>query len=50
VNLRIFSHNTSGPAGQGTDVGRGRDRRAGDRRGVALAIMLGAQLMIIMIG
>jgi hypothetical protein len=48
VNLRIFSHNTSGLAGQGSDVGRGRDRRASARPGVALFVMLGAQLMIIL--
>jgi hypothetical protein len=41
VNLRIFPHSTSRLADRGTDV-------RGARPGIALAIMLGAQLMIIL--
>src|SRR6185437_424635 len=48
VNLRIFPHRTSRLAGRGADVRDTRDRRPGTRPGVALAIMLGAQLMIIL--
>jgi EmrB/QacA subfamily drug resistance transporter len=44
----MFSHSTSGPAGRESDVKDNPDRRAGARPGVALVIMLGAQLMIIL--
>jgi EmrB/QacA subfamily drug resistance transporter len=45
VNLRIFSHGTPDPTDRAT---RASDRRAATRPGIALAIMLGAQLMIIL--
>ena len=48
VNLRIFPHRTSRLADRGADARDARDRRPGARPGVALAIMLGAQLMIIL--
>jgi EmrB/QacA subfamily drug resistance transporter len=48
VNLRIFPHRTSDLAGRGTDVQDNTDRRPGARPGIALAIMLGAQLMVIL--
>jgi EmrB/QacA subfamily drug resistance transporter len=46
VNLRIFPHRTSGLAERGADVNGARDYRA--RPGLALTIMLGAQLMVIL--
>jgi hypothetical protein len=48
VNLRIFPNRTSRLADRRADVGDTRGRRPGARPGVALAIMLGAQLMIIL--
>ncbi|MGH3282293.1 MAG: hypothetical protein ACRDNW_24595, partial [Trebonia sp.] len=46
MNLRIFSHSTPGLAERGPDAKGTRGRST--RPGVALAIMLGAQLMIIL--
>ncbi len=44
----MFPHRTSRLADRGADVRDARDRRPGARPGVALTIMLGAQLMIIL--
>ncbi|HVT67356.1 MAG TPA: MFS transporter [Trebonia sp.] len=52
MNLRIFSHRTSGRTGRGPGASDGTVTRrggpAGARPAVALTIMLGAQLMIIL--
>src|SRR6201995_5174508 len=48
VNLRIFPHRTSRLPDRGAVAGDVADRRPGARPGVALTIMLGAQLMIIL--
>ena len=44
----MFPHHNSRLANRGADVSDTRAQRAGARPGVALAIMLGAQLMIIL--